>query len=193
MNNKVAVIGPGYVGLPLAAAFGALGVDGGVRCRFGAGRMFESTVYPGATEEIGAPVLEQHSSLTWEQEFHVAYSPERINPGDSEHTVERIVKLVAADDAATLDRVSRLYSGIVSAEVHRVDGIATAEAARVIENTQRDLNIALVNELAIIFDRLGVDAVKVLEAAGTGWDFLPFRSGLVGGHCIGVGPFYRSV
>jgi UDP-N-acetyl-D-galactosamine dehydrogenase len=128
----------------------------------------------------------------WKQGFHVGYSPERINPGDNEHTLEKITKLVAADDDETLDRIADLYESIIDAGVYRTDSIKIAEAAKVIENTQRDLNIALVNELAVIFDKLGIDTINVLEAAGTKWNFLPFRPGLVGGHCIGVDPYYLT-
>jgi len=154
--------------------------------------IFESTVYPGATEEVCVPVLEQQSGLDWKRDFFVAYSPERVNPGDREHTLERITKLVAGDTEQTCARVAELYDAVIEAGVFKVDNIQVAEAAKVIENTQRDLNIALVNELAIIFDRLGLDTVKVLEAAGTKWNFLPFRPGLVGGHCIGVDPYYLT-
>ena len=155
----------------------------------GAVVVFESTVYPGATEEVCLPILERESGLCWKSDFHVGYSPERINPGDREHTLSRIVKVVAGDDAATLEKVARLYESVVAAGVYRAGSIREAEAAKVIENTQRDLNIALMNELAIIFDRLGIDTLNVLAAAGTKWNFLPFRPGLVGGHCIGVDPY----
>jgi UDP-N-acetyl-D-galactosamine dehydrogenase len=154
--------------------------------------IFESTVYPGATEEVCVPVLEEQSGLKWKREFFVAYSPERVNPGDSERTLEKITKLVAGDTAQTCAKVAELYSAVIEAGVYKVDSIQIGEAAKVIENTQRDLNIALVNELAIIFDRLGLDTNKVLEAAGTKWNFLPFRPGLVGGHCIGVDPYYLT-
>lgn len=154
--------------------------------------IFESTVYPGATEEICIPVLEQYSGMKWQQDFHVGYSPERINPGDREHGLCNVVKVVAGDDAATLDAVANLYLNVVTAGVHRVSSIKVAEAAKVIENTQRDLNIALMNELAIIFDKSGIDTLEVLQAAGTKWNFLPFRPGLVGGHCIGVDPYYLT-
>lgn len=153
---------------------------------------YESTVYPGATEEVCIPVLEQHSKLKWKQDFHVGYSPERINPGDKIHTLTSIVKVVAGDDAATLDAVAKLYAQVVKAGVHRASSIKVAEAAKVIENTQRDLNIALMNELALIFNKLGIDTLEVLEAAGSKWNFLPFRPGLVGGHCIGVDPYYLT-
>ena len=154
--------------------------------------IYESTVYPGATEEIAIPMLERCSGLMWKKDFHVGYSPERINPGDREHTLTKIVKVVSGDDAETLDKVAALYESVVTAGVHRASSIMVAEAAKVIENTQRDLNIALVNELAIIFNRLGVDTLEVLQAAGTKWNFLPFRPGLVGGHCIGVDPYYLT-
>ena len=154
--------------------------------------VYESTVYPGATEEVCVPVLERESGLVWKRDFHVGYSPERINPGDREHTLIKIIKVVAGDDAATLDRVAAIYESIIDAGVHRAASIKVAEAAKVIENTQRDLNVALMNELAIIFDRLGIDTLDVLKAAGTKWNFLPFRPGLVGGHCIGVDPYYLT-
>jgi len=154
--------------------------------------VYESTVYPGATEEICIPVLERESGLTWKEGFFVGYSPERINPGDREHTLTRILKVVAGDTPATLDAVAALYERIVIPGVHRASSIKTAEAAKVIENTQRDLNIALMNELAIIFDKLGIDTSEVLEAAGTKWNFLKFKPGLVGGHCIGVDPYYLT-
>lgn len=154
--------------------------------------VYESTVYPGATEEICIPVLERESGLTWKEGFFVGYSPERINPGDREHTLTRILKVVAGDTPATLDAVAALYERIVVPGVHRASSIKTAEAAKVIENTQRDLNIALMNELAIIFDKLGIDTSEVLEAAGTKWNFLKFKPGLVGGHCIGVDPYYLT-
>jgi UDP-N-acetyl-D-galactosamine dehydrogenase len=158
----------------------------------GATVVFESTVYPGATEEVCIPVLEKHSGLKWKKDFFVGYSPERINPGDRQHTLTKIVKVVAGDTQDTLDRVAEVYGSVVSAGVHRASSIKVAEAAKVIENTQRDLNIALVNELAIIFHQLGIDTAEVLEAAGTKWNFLPFRPGLVGGHCIGVDPYYLT-
>ena len=158
----------------------------------GATVVFESTVYPGLTEEICVPILEEESGLKWKQDFHVGYSPERINPGDKVHTLTRIVKVVSGDDQACLDAVAALYESIIEAGVFRAASIKEAEAAKVIENTQRDLNIALINELAIIFDRLGIDTLHVLEAAGSKWNFLPFRPGLVGGHCIGVDPYYLT-
>jgi UDP-N-acetyl-D-glucosamine/UDP-N-acetyl-D-galactosamine dehydrogenase len=154
--------------------------------------VYESTVYPGATEEICIPVLEKHSGLKWMKDFHVGYSPERINPGDKEHTLTKILKIVSGDDAETLEEVAQLYESIIVAGVHRASSIKVAEAAKVIENTQRDLNIALMNELALIFDRIGIDTMEVLKAAGTKWNFLPFRPGLVGGHCIGVDPYYLT-
>jgi UDP-N-acetyl-D-galactosamine dehydrogenase len=154
--------------------------------------VFESTVYPGVTEEICVPILENESGMTWKEDFHVGYSPERINPGDKEHTLTKIVKVVSGDDDATLDKVASLYESIVEAGVHRTRTIKEAEAAKVIENTQRDLNIALMNELALIFDRLGIDTKNVLEAAGSKWNFLKFSPGLVGGHCIGVDPYYLT-
>jgi UDP-N-acetyl-D-galactosamine dehydrogenase len=158
----------------------------------GATVVFESTVYPGATEEVCIPVLEKHSGLKWRKDFFVGYSPERINPGDKQHTLTKIVKVVAGDTPQTLERVAAVYGSVVSAGVHRASSIKVAEAAKVIENTQRDLNIALVNELALIFHQIGIDTTEVLEAAGTKWNFLPFRPGLVGGHCIGVDPYYLT-
>jgi len=154
--------------------------------------IYESTVYPGATEEVCVPVLEQRSGLRWRQDFFVGYSPERINPGDKNHTLTRITKVVSGDSAQTLEAVAQLYAQVVEAGVYRASSIRVAEAAKVIENTQRDLNIALMNELALIFNRLGLDTLEVLEAAGTKWNFLPFRPGLVGGHCIGVDPYYLT-
>ena len=154
--------------------------------------VYESTVYPGATEEVCIPVLEKFSGMKWKTDFNVGYSPERINPGDKEHTLTRIVKVVSGDTPETLDRVSEVYGAVIEAGVHRATCIKVAEAAKVIENTQRDLNMALVNELALIFHRIGIDTTEVLEAAGTKWNFLPFRPGLVGGHCIGVDPYYLT-
>jgi UDP-N-acetyl-D-galactosamine dehydrogenase len=154
--------------------------------------VYESTVYPGATEEICVPILEKESGLKWKQDFHVGYSPERINPGDKERTLTKIVKVVSGDDPATAEKVAQLYETVITAGVHRASSIKVAEAAKVIENTQRDLNIALMNELAIIFDKIGIDTLEVLQAAGTKWNFLPFRPGLVGGHCIGVDPYYLT-
>jgi len=158
----------------------------------GATVVYESTVYPGATEEVCIPLLERESGMTWKQDFFVGYSPERINPGDREHTLTRIVKVVSGDTAATLQRVAATYEMVVSAGVHRASSIKVAEAAKVIENTQRDLNIALMNELALIFHRMDIDTMEVLQAAGTKWNFLSFRPGLVGGHCIGVDPYYLT-
>lgn len=154
--------------------------------------VFESTVYPGATEEVCIPIIEQYSGKKWKQDFFVGYSPERINPGDKERTVTKIVKVVSGDTPETLATVSEVYSSVITAGVYPASSIKVAEAAKVIENTQRDLNIALMNELAIIFDRIGIDTVEVLEAAGSKWNFLPFRPGLVGGHCIGVDPYYLT-
>jgi UDP-N-acetyl-D-glucosamine/UDP-N-acetyl-D-galactosamine dehydrogenase len=164
----------------------------GQHLKTGAIVIYESTVYPGATEEICIPLLEQHSGLRWGRDFHVGYSPERINPGDEEHCFTKITKVVSGDDADTLTQVAQLYESVVTAGVFRASSIRVAEAAKVIENTQRDLNIAFVNELAIIFHRLGIDTDEVLQAAGTKWNFLPFRPGLVGGHCIGVDPYYLT-
>ena len=164
----------------------------GANLKRGATVIYESTVYPGATAGICVPALESASGLTWKRDFHVGYSPERINPGDREHTLARIVKVVSGDSPQTLERVAALYGEIVPAGIHRAPSIETAEAAKVIENTQRDLNIALMNELAMIFDRLGLDTREVLAAAETKWNFLPFRPGLVGGHCIGVDPYYLT-
>ena len=138
------------------------------------------------------PILEEVSGMRWKQDFFVGYSPERINPGDREHRLGSIVKVVSGDTAETLDKVARLYERVVDAGVHRAPSIKVAEAAKVIENTQRDLNIALINELAIIFNKLGIDTMEVLQAAGTKWNFLPFRPGLVVGHCIGVDPYYLT-
>ncbi len=154
--------------------------------------VYESTVYPGATEEVCIPVLERESGLKWKQDFYVGYSPERINPGDKEHTLTKILKIVSGDTPDTLERVAQLYEKIIVPGVHRASSIKAAEAAKVIENTQRDLNIALMNELAIIFDKLDIDTTEVLEAAGTKWNFLKFKPGLVGGHCIGVDPYYLT-
>ena len=154
--------------------------------------IFESTVYPGATEEVCVPLIEQVSGLRYRQDFHAGYSPERINPGDSGHRLENIVKVTSGSCAHTADFVDRLYASIVTAGTHKASSIRVAEAAKVIENTQRDVNIALINELALIFHRLGIDTHEVLEAAGTKWNFLPFRPGLVGGHCIGVDPYYLT-
>ena len=154
--------------------------------------VFESTVYPGATEEICVPMIERHSKMEWKKDFFVGYSPERINPGDKEHTLTRITKVVSGDTPETLERVAAVYASVVTAGVFKASSIKVAEAAKVIENTQRDLNIALMNELALIFHKIGIDTLEVLEAAGTKWNFLPFRPGLVGGHCIGVDPYYLT-
>ena len=154
--------------------------------------VYESTVYPGATEEICVPVLEKFSGLKWKQDFNIGYSPERINPGDKLRTLTKIVKLVSGDTPETLAVVQKLYGAIIDAGVYPASSIRVAEAAKVIENTQRDLNIALMNELSLIFNRMGIDTLEVLEAAGTKWNFLPFRPGLVGGHCIGVDPYYLT-
>jgi UDP-N-acetyl-D-galactosamine dehydrogenase len=159
----------------------------------GAVVVYESTVYPGVTEEICGPILQKLSGLKQGQDFKLGYSPERINPGDKEHTLERITKVVSGEDAETLERVATVYGGIIDAGVHRAQSIKVAEAAKVIENTQRDINIALMNELALIFDRLGVRTSDVLAAAGTKWNFLKFKPGLVGGHCIGVDPYYLTM
>src|SRR6266851_2802044 len=164
----------------------------GKHMKNGAIVVYESTVYPGATEEVCIPVLEKNSGMKWLTDFNVGYSPERINPGDKEHTLATIVKVVAGDTPETLERVAKLYGAVVAAGVYRASSIKVAEAAKVIENTQRDLNIALINELAIIFNRIGIDTLEVLQAAGTKWNFLPFRPGLVGGHCIGVDPYYLT-
>ncbi len=158
----------------------------------GATVVFESTVYPGSTEEVCIPIIEKESGLKWKQDFFVGYSPERINPGDKERTLTKIVKVVSGDSPETLERVKDMYGSIITAGVYPASCIKVAEAAKVIENTQRDLNIALMNELAIIFDRIGIDTLEVLKAAGTKWNFLPFRTGLVGGHCIGVDPYYLT-
>jgi UDP-N-acetyl-D-galactosamine dehydrogenase len=158
----------------------------------GAVVVYESTVYPGVTEEICGPVLERVSGLRAGVDFTLGYSPERINPGDREHVLERITKVVSGQDETTLDRVARAYGRIVEAGIHRAESIKVAEAAKVIENTQRDLNIALMNELALICDRLGIRTADVLAAARTKWNFLPFTPGLVGGHCIGVDPYYLT-
>ena len=158
----------------------------------GAVVVYESTVYPGATEEVCIPILERESGLKWKQDFFVGYSPERINPGDKEHTLTKILKIVSGDTPETLEKVAKLYETIIIPGVHRASSIKAAEAAKVIENTQRDLNIALMNELAIIFDKIGIDTSEVLEAAGTKWNFLKFKPGLVGGHCIGVDPYYLT-
>lgn len=266
MNSKIAVIGLGYVGLPLAVAFGkkvdTIGFDisaekidtyrrhidptdelstaemqearrlqftadpaalrdadfivvavptpvdsahqpdfaplisasttAGKNMKRGATVIYESTVYPGATEEICVPMLEKASGMRWMHDFNVGYSPERINPGDKEHTVSKIRKVVSGDTPATLERVAGLYEAVIAAGVYKAASIKVAEAAKVIENTQRDVNVALMNELAIICEKIGIDTMQVLNAASTKWNFLPFRPGLVGGHCIGVDPYYLT-
>ncbi|MFN3712851.1 MAG: Vi polysaccharide biosynthesis UDP-N-acetylglucosamine C-6 dehydrogenase TviB [Alcanivoracaceae bacterium] len=154
--------------------------------------IYESTVYPGATEEDCVPVLEKVSGLTFNKDFYAGYSPERINPGDKEHRVTTIKKVTSGSTPEIADRVDALYASIITAGTHKASSIKVAEAAKVIENTQRDLNIALINELAMIFNKMGIDTLDVLEAAGTKWNFLPFRPGLVGGHCIGVDPYYLT-
>jgi len=164
----------------------------GKHLKRGATVVFESTVYPGATEEICIPIIEKHSGMKWKQDFFVGYSPERINPGDKERTVTKIVKVVSGDTPETLARVAQVYGAVITAGVYPASSIKVAEAAKVIENTQRDLNIALMNELSVIFHRIGIDTLEVLQAAGTKWNFLPFRPGLVGGHCIGVDPYYLT-
>lgn len=158
----------------------------------GAVVVFESTVYPGLTEEVCGPIIAGVSGLTRGRDFTLGYSPERINPGDKQRTLTRITKVVSGEDEATLERIARTYEAIIEAGVFKASSIKVAEAAKVIENTQRDLNIALMNELALIFDRLDIPTIEVLEAAGTKWNFLPFRPGLVGGHCIGVDPYYLT-
>ncbi len=265
MERKIAVVGLGYVGLPVAVAFGRLApvigfdiqtqrvkeltegfdrtretsqkdleqtdvcfTDNPARlkeCNFiviavptpidehknpdlaplkGASRtvgknlskgsivVYESTVYPGATEEVCVAILEEESGLVFGKDFSVGYSPERINPGDKEHTLETLVKIVSGSDSQTLETVARTYEKIITAGVHQAPSIKVAEAAKVIENTQRDLNIALINELSMIFQRVGIDTSDVLAAASTKWNFLPFHPGLVGGHCIGVDPYYLT-
>ena len=154
--------------------------------------IFESTVYPGATEEVCVPIMESVSGLTFNKDFFVGYSPERINPGDKEHRVTTILKVTSGSTPEIADFVDALYRKIIKAGTHKASSIRVAEAAKVIENTQRDVNIALINELALIFNCLGIDTLEVLEAAGTKWNFLPFRPGLVGGHCIGVDPYYLT-
>ena len=154
--------------------------------------VYESTVYPGCTEEDCIPVLEKVSGLKFGDDFKVGYSPERINPGDKVHTLDTIVKVVGAGDEASTEQVAKVYDMVVSAGTHQVSSIKVAEASKIIENTQRDLNIALVNELSIIFNKVGINTYEVLEAAGTKWNFLPFKPGLVGGHCIGIDPYYLT-
>ncbi|MGA7296265.1 MAG: nucleotide sugar dehydrogenase [Rhodanobacteraceae bacterium] len=154
--------------------------------------IFESTVYPGATEEVCVPIIEQASGLRFNHDFYAGYSPERINPGDKQHRLESILKVTSGSTPEVADFVDALYRRVITAGTHKASSIRVAEAAKVIENTQRDLNIALVNELSLIFEKLGIDTLEVLEAAGTKWNFLPFRPGLVGGHCIGVDPYYLT-
>ena len=173
---------------PLLSASRAIGPH----LKAGAIVVYESTVYPGATEEVCIPALEMASGKKWKKDFFVGYSPERINPGDKEHTLTKIIKVVSGDTPETLERVAAAYGAVVNAGVHRVSSIRVAEAAKVIENSQRDLNIAFMNELAIIFNKMGLDTAEVLAAAGTKWNFLKFRPGLVGGHCIGVDPYYLT-
>lgn len=164
----------------------------GANLKKGAVVVFESTVYPGVTEDECVPVLERESGMTWKKDFFVGYSPERINPGDRVHTFEKIVKVVSGDTPETLEKVSDIYGAVVQAGVYPAASIRVAEAAKVIENTQRDINIALMNELRVIFDRMGISTREVLAAAGTKWNFLHFEPGLVGGHCIGVDPYYLA-
>ncbi|MDX8380864.1 MAG: nucleotide sugar dehydrogenase [Ghiorsea sp.] len=164
----------------------------GKNLKQGAIVVFESTVYPGVTEDVCVPILEHESGLKCGQDFHVGYSPERVNPGDKVHRLETIVKVVSGQDANTLEKIAKLYEKIIEAGVYRAPTIKVAEAAKVIENTQRDLNIALMNELAVIFNKMDIDTQDVLDAAGSKWNFLPFRPGLVGGHCIGVDPYYLT-
>lgn len=154
--------------------------------------VYESTVYPGCTEEFCVPLLEEESSLEYNQDFFCGYSPERVNPGDKKHTIDKIVKVVAGSNKETLEKVDFVYSHIITAGTHRTSSIKAAEAAKVIENAQRDINIAFVNELSMIFNKMNIDTTEVLEAAGTKWNFLHFRPGLVGGHCIGVDPYYLA-
>jgi len=159
---------------------------------FRSGTIYESTVYPGATEEVCVPILEQHSGLKFNQDFYCGYSPERINPGDKEHRITTIKKVTSGSTPEIADKVDALYQTIITAGTHKAGSIKVAEAAKVIENTQRDINIALINELALIFQKLNIDTEEVLKAAGSKWNFLPFRPGLVGGHCIGVDPYYLT-
>ena len=173
---------------PLLSASRAIGPH----LKRGAIVVYESTVYPGATEEVCIPELERASGMKWKEGFFVGYSPERINPGDKEHTLTRIMKIVSGDTPETLARLAEAYGTVVKAGIFKASSIRVAEAAKVIENSQRDLNIAFMNELAIIFNRMGLDTAEVLEAAGTKWNFLKFRPGLVGGHCIGVDPYYLT-
>src|SRR5712671_116044 len=174
--------------VPLERASGSIGKV----LRKGAVVIYESTVYPGCTEEVCVPILERESHLSFNRDFYVGYSPERINPGDKEHRLTTIRKVTSGSTPEVADFVDKLYGSIVKAGTHRASSIRVAEAAKVIENTQRDINIALINELALIFNRLGIDNEEVLNAAGSKWNFLPFRPGLVGGHCIGVDPYYLT-
>lgn len=164
----------------------------GANLKKGAIVIYESTVYPGVTEDLCVPILEKFSGMKCGTDFKVGYSPERINPGDKEHTLERVIKVISGMDSDTLDRVAWLYEQVVEAGVFKATSIKVAEAAKVIENTQRDLNIALMNELSLIFNMMGIDTVDVIKAASTKWNFSPFRPGLVGGHCIGVDPYYLT-
>ncbi len=164
----------------------------GQHLKKGAVVVYESTVYPGVTEELCVPILEKESGLSWKKDFHVGYSPERVNPGDKKHTIDKITKVVSGDTPEVAGFLADIYSSVITAGVHPAPNIKTAEAAKVIENTQRDLNIALMNELALIFNKLGIETKAVLEAAGTKWNFLKFEPGLVGGHCIGVDPYYLT-
>jgi UDP-N-acetyl-D-glucosamine/UDP-N-acetyl-D-galactosamine dehydrogenase len=173
---------------PLASASRTIGKS----LKKGAVVIYESTVYPGCTEEVCVPILERESGLKFNRDFFCGYSPERINPGDSKHRLPTIKKITSGSTPRTADFVDALYSSIVTAGTHRAASIRVAEAAKVIENTQRDVNIALINELALIFNRMGIDTEEVLQAAGTKWNFMPFRPGLVGGHCIGVDPYYLT-
>jgi len=152
--------------------------------------VFESTVYPGCTEEVCVPILEKESGLKFNVDFKVGYSPERINPGDKKNTIDKIVKIVSGSDDVSLDQIAQVYESIIKAGIHRAPTMKVAEAAKIVENTQRDVNIALMNELSLIFENLNVNTFDVLEAAGTKWNFLNFYPGLVGGHCIGVDPYY---
>jgi UDP-N-acetyl-D-galactosamine dehydrogenase len=213
-NARIGIVGLGYVGLPLAVELGkrypTIGFDidrarvadlrplesasrilGGVIAP-GAIVVYESTVYPGATEEVCVPIVEEVSGLKYNRDFFAGYSPERINPGDKEHRLPTIKKVTSGSTPEVARFVDALYRSIIVAGTHLASSIRVAEAAKVIENTQRDLNIALINELALIFNRLGLDTQEVLEAAGSKWNFLPFRPGLVGGHCIGVDPYYLT-
>ncbi|MBI1780702.1 MAG: nucleotide sugar dehydrogenase [Sphingobacteriales bacterium] len=207
---KLAVIGLGYVGLPIALEFAkkisVIGFDInaarveltkasetiGKVIKKGDYVVYESTVYPGCTEEDCLPIIESLSGLKMCKDFKLGYSPERINPGDKEHTLAKIVKVVSGCDAESAEEIAKTYELVVTAGVHRASSIKVAEAAKIIENTQRDLNIALMNELSIIFDKMDINTYEVLEAAGTKWNFLKFQPGLVGGHCIGVDPYYLT-